>query len=845
MSNNNASLLSPADKLNVIDFGHYYAGPMTGMLLAEQGANVIRVVKPGEQELGDAQYQVLNRNKKIVSLDLKTPEGKAQALSLIDMADVVIENFRPGVMKRLGLDYASVKTRNPRLVYLSLPGFASTDKKRAHIQAWEGVLNAAAGFYNQSSRIREMLNFPPLYTSVPLCSVHGALHGVTAVMAALLHRESSGQGTCIEVPLFEAGTSAVSSLLLHVDPAKQNTGPAEVPEPFKPFQFRAQDSHEEQLTKLRAASQVMLPSPFYVLPHTCKDGRHLVVCCGGHPGHTGIFLRVLGLDKQLKQEGFINEGPWKVGLDNNLSGTLSPENTQRVKQLVSETLLTKTALEWETLLADAGFPAAMVRTRDEWFGLQPMWDAGVFATLDTSDATLSMPGKLVSVTGLDENTRPQTYAPPQAVSYEQAAEQLAANHAAVAGKKATGEVQKGEMLKGIKVLDLTSVLAGPTTSYTLAQYGAEIIRLESPNEGPGLLPHKLEIMQGKRSMLLDITTQPGREVFEKLIKTVDVVLHNSMSDVAKRLGVSHSQIQAINSKAITCQISAFAGPQHGPWGQRPGYDCIAQSVCGIMVNFSSLDMPEDHGAVTCADVTTGESAAFAILLALYQRQTTGIAGEAQASLVQGINFAQLPFMISKAGSSDWGEPKGQFAKGPSISSRLYQCEDGWIYVHATEPARLKELVGSAAAADESVVETAFSQHPSEYWLRLLQQHDIACSRAAMPVDITGQSIRNVDNRDANETAEGSLDVFHRPEHPGGLSVTFAGPTWVRIGESHNYKRLHAAPTLGQDTTKVLAELGYSEEEIATMLRLRIAFEYIPAMGSKDAMIYQPELHNDA
>ena len=150
----------PLAGLNVIDFGHYYAGPMAAMLLADQGANVIRIVRSGEPELPAQQYRLLNRNKKLLTVDLKTAEGKKQALSLIEKADVVIENFRPGVMKRLGLDYPSIKASNPGLVYLSLPGFASTDKERAHIQAWEGVIAAAAGGFTHSNLLREGLDMP-------------------------------------------------------------------------------------------------------------------------------------------------------------------------------------------------------------------------------------------------------------------------------------------------------------------------------------------------------------------------------------------------------------------------------------------------------------------------------------------------------------------------------------------------------------------------------------------------------------------------------------------------------------------------------------------------------------
>jgi len=177
-----AKYQGPLAGLNVIDFGHYFAGPMVGMLLADQGANVIRIVRPGEKELPERQYRLLNRNKKLLTLDLKTEERKKQALSLIERADVVIENFRPGVMQRLGLDYTRVKEKNPGLVYLSLPGFASTDKERAHIQAWEGVIGAAACVFTRVHQTRQVLNFPPVYSAVPQCSAHGSMHGAIAVL---------------------------------------------------------------------------------------------------------------------------------------------------------------------------------------------------------------------------------------------------------------------------------------------------------------------------------------------------------------------------------------------------------------------------------------------------------------------------------------------------------------------------------------------------------------------------------------------------------------------------------------------------------------------------------------
>lgn len=246
----------PLTGLNVIDFGHYYAGPMAAMLLADQGADVIRIVRPGEKELPDQQYRLLSRNKKLLTLDLKTPKGKARAESLIEKSDVVIENFRPGVMKHLELDYASVKESHPGLVYLSLPGFASTDKERAQIQAWEGVMAAAAGVYTQVSPVHQFLNFPPVYTSVPHVSTYGAMNGLVAIMAALLSRERHGYGTVVEAPLVDSSLVSLTVNFMQKIPfgPRGSTVPEMgLPASLKPYIYSPQDSESIQLEKLEMA----------------------------------------------------------------------------------------------------------------------------------------------------------------------------------------------------------------------------------------------------------------------------------------------------------------------------------------------------------------------------------------------------------------------------------------------------------------------------------------------------------------------------------------------------------------------------------------------------------------
>ncbi len=195
----------PLAGLDIVDFGHYFAAPIASMLLADQGANVVRVLAPSGPELPQPQHRVLNRNKRVVNLDLRTTDGRAAARTLAERADVVIESFRPGVMARRTLDYASLAPSNPGLVYLSLPGFASTDSARADIQAWEGVVSAASALY--TTGLRQRLNYPPLYVPAPICSTFAAMHGAIAVLAAIAHRDRTGCGALLEVPLVNAGIS--------------------------------------------------------------------------------------------------------------------------------------------------------------------------------------------------------------------------------------------------------------------------------------------------------------------------------------------------------------------------------------------------------------------------------------------------------------------------------------------------------------------------------------------------------------------------------------------------------------------------------------------------------------
>ncbi len=839
----------PLDGITVLDVGHYYAGPMVGMLLADQGANVIRIVRPGAPELPSQQYRLLNRNKKLLELDLKTETGRQHALSLMEHADVVIENFRPGVMKRLGLDYTRLKERNPGLIYLSLPGFASTDRERAHLQAWEGVMNAASCGFTHIHWWREKAGFPPVYTGMPMCSAHGSMQGAIAMMAALTAREQHGQGTVIEVPLVAA--ALVGHMNDLIGPPR-NTGdqvPKAIPEVFKPFAYSPEDSEETFLDKLDQLSRLPLIGVFCKW-YRCSDDRELLLWLNNE-AVLDRLLKTLGIHRQVLREGFVAAGPWVSGLENNLTGTLSPERSRRLVQLLSEAFMQKPAEEWETLLGESGIAVAMIRTRDEWMALEPAHRSGIFTQMDNGVSRLIVPGQFADVSGPGSTLIVNRFAEPERISIAQA-RTLFAGRVEETGRRNGLPLKKGDLLKGLKVLDLTNLVAGPTATNTLAQYGAEVIKADPPRfVHPALIAGSmLEVNQGKRSILTDLTTAPGRDVFSRLVRWADVVVHNSVDGVADRLGVTLTQLQAINPDVVVCQFSAHGGlyRDRGGWEKRPGFDNSAQAVSGIMVQYGSLDSPQFHGQITCGDIMGGIGGAFAALLGIYQQRRTGHAGEARSSLDRMINYIQLPGMISENGSSDWDEPTGQLVSGEYWWKRLYRCRDRWIYMEVPR-ARAEALTVTALnrspsgdpAVDERELEKAFETQDYRHWLAKLDEAGIPCHLAVNANDICAQGTQSVGNEAADAYAKGTVELVVREDHPAGKPIVNLAPTWVRIGEDHNYKRLTPALRYGQHTREILAELGYSEAEIDTLIQLRISHEYFPAVGGMD-YFFDPAKH---
>lgn len=203
----------PLDGIRVLDICQVMAGPFACMLLADLGADVIKIEPPkGDQTRGSMGFKMkgddsygffnLNRNKRSITLDLKTDADRDVFLKLAETADIIVENYRPGVMKKLGVDYETVKKRNPKIIYASISGFGQTGPWSQR-PGFDLIAQAASGVMS----ITGDPDGPPAKSGVPVADIGCALFSLYAILSAYIGRQKSGEGQYIDASLYEAGVA--------------------------------------------------------------------------------------------------------------------------------------------------------------------------------------------------------------------------------------------------------------------------------------------------------------------------------------------------------------------------------------------------------------------------------------------------------------------------------------------------------------------------------------------------------------------------------------------------------------------------------------------------------------
>ena len=411
-------------------------------------------------------------------------------------------------------------------------------------------------------------------------------------------------------------------------------------------------------------------------------------------------------------------------------------------------------------------------------------------------------------------------------------------------------------LAGIRVLEFTQIIAGPFGCMMLADQGAEVIKVEPPGGEPWRLfaqfiPLESKVFQslnrGKQSLVLSASDERAQEIVHRLIPTVDVVVINYRPDVAARLHIDYESLAKIKPDLIYIDVTAFG--RNGPWAQRPGYDIVVQGVSGLMAGDAKVapdGRPEQVTATAIADYATGLAIAWAVTSALFHRERTGEGQLVEATLLatalafQGSAVMELPAAdetlrnplrkrrreLKAAGASyvDMLAVARTQRVAPNIYYRTYRTSDGAVVVGALSQslwAKVRkalgtEFLGSAdpnydvtnaeymawAAAQVAMIEADVASRTTAEWLAIFEREGVPVG----PVNFSDEM-----SEDPQVLANNLMvDLEHELSGPQRM----VGPI-LKFHKSPMQAQ-GAAPVLGRDTTHWLREIGYSEDEIATL-----------------------------
>jgi len=399
----------------------------------------------------------------------------------------------------------------------------------------------------------------------------------------------------------------------------------------------------------------------------------------------------------------------------------------------------------------------------------------------------------------------------------------------------TGKGTPMPLLDGVRVLDLTNVLAGPFCCYQLAVLGAEVIKVEAPGSGDlarqlgadpelnraGMGASFLAQNAGKRSVTLNLKHPRGKELFERLVATADVVVENFRPGVMDRLGLGHAALHELKPELICCAISGFG--QDGPLRGNPAYDQIVQGLSGVMsVTGDPATAPLRVGYPVC-DTIGGLTAAFAIAAALVQRERTGKGECIDVSMLEAtlvtMGWAVSNWLIAGVKPAAMGNenmtaaPSGTFRTGAGLLNIAANKQEQF--------AALARLVGR----EDLAIDPRFSDREDRKRNRAALKTELETALATLPAAEWARLL-NAAGVPAGEVLS-VPEVLEHPQVTGrGLVKRFAGApgmarevTVVRAGfrlGSGDPEPSAPPPALGADTDTILGELGLSAAEIARL-----------------------------
>jgi crotonobetainyl-CoA:carnitine CoA-transferase CaiB-like acyl-CoA transferase len=806
----------PLSGISVIECGQGVSAAFAAKLLADLGADVVKVEPPdgdltrrrGPFPSGvpnserSGLFQYLNANKRGVVLDLATELGRQRLHGLLDCADILIHNVAPRDQDAQGLIAAEIAAAHPKLIVTEISIFGAggprSNYRGYELQAFHSGGSASLTPHGEPSAV-----LPPLKFFGHQAEFQAAVHAVFATLAAYWHRQRSGLGQTIDVSEQECLTAFFElAFINYTYTRKRNT---------------------------RATPKAVAP---WNIVHT-GDG-YIYFCCGEQDQWMRL-VELMGNPAWAHDERFRD-------------GQRRGKNFNALRALMEEWARDWSFQDLYRECVKRRIPAAPINRMADLYSDEGLTERAFFVELprrDPDEQPIRVPGAPFKTTAngwalrspapaLGEHDKEVLSRP------ERAAAQVGRRDQPAAASKADKPP-----LSGVRVLDFSWIWAGPYATLQLAHLGAEVIRVESakrPCLNRRLPPYAdgvpgfdragsfCQWNQGKRSLVLDLSSARAIEIAHKLTAHCDIVVENFAPGVAERMGLGYRQLRELRSDLIMLSISGYG--QTGPRRNLPSYGNLSTAAAGFNTVLGYQPGEARELGITWADPVAGLFGAYALITALIHRDRTGHGQYIDLSMHEMLQTmmpeALLDFELSGREPQAMGNHDPWMA--PHNCYKARGDDECWVTIAAGSEDEWRALcraMGQPSLAEDARFRTLKlrKQHEEELdklitsWTSQRDRWEITellqnAGVAAFPT-MTNQDLAD----DSHLLARGFMVEL---EHPVVGRRRHAGVPWQM--QPSECKVRKPAPLLGADTEDILQSLlNYSAEEVSRLREEGVLF----------------------
>jgi crotonobetainyl-CoA:carnitine CoA-transferase CaiB-like acyl-CoA transferase len=766
------------DGVRVVDLTDGIAGPMTTMLLADHGADVVRVEIAGSSaaRAGDVVWQ---RGKRRVALDPATTAGRDAVIDLASRADILVESLRPAVARRLGLEHDSLRAVNPRLVHTSITAYGrdtpAADRPDIEwlVTARTGLQADQRGWYG--TRMDHIMGLDldepgfdvppgadqlgcregPIFLAIPWASIATAFLATAATNAGLLVADRTGTGQHVEASLVQSVINMNAMGWQRV---------ATMHPSYRLWYFDR-----------RAPKGVF----------RAGDGRWLHQWAPFE--HTVLRANAAGVDPASFEPVVVPEGDYETSVRAQAAAFVP----------TAAAVATRPVEDWVRIGAEAVIGLQPIRSPEEALFDEPLEREGAIVELD--DPELGPIRQVGHVYGFDGVANPPI-APRAAAPVDVSS--------VTAGWERRPAVEASAVpdapLAGVVVLDFGLAIAGPFGAQILADLGATVIKVTTLGFD---LTDAIYVgsSRGKQTLAVDLKHPRGQEIAARLIERADVVHHNMRTGVAERLGIGYEQARAINPSIIYCHTRGFE--RNGPRTHLPGNDQLGHALAGSAYEAGGTH----HGTAPiwqmCAygDTGNGVMSAAAVVQALRHRDQTG---EGQFVHTSILNVCMLFNSYTYAFPDGRGPQRERIDAeqfGFTAVQRLYETADGWLCLFVTDHEQLAALHDALGTHEPDEFAAVLILNDARHWFDVLDA-------AGVPCEVVSSTYARELFDDPSMHERGWVA---RTEHADlGTMDHVAMPFSFSASSRRNTA---GAPVTGEHSRTVLARVGYDDGEIDQLI----------------------------